>query len=300
MAGFLNLDIAGRVSELETLLRQVLPRNIMWRVVLGRGLEFDGFRDYGFSDDASNIDWKASVRSNRMLVKKYIEERDRKFMFFIDVGENMIFGSTEKLKCEFAAEMSCALAHLILTGGDRVGFVLYNDKVVKSKNPSLGFSVFDVMSYELGESSNYGGISNLRNILDIYLQTLSDDLSLVFLISDFINFDKSYREKLESLSNRFETIAIILRDPLDKKLPSINKEVIIEDPKSGQKLLINPRVSKNIYETNALRQLKFVKSTFKDLGIDFLEISTEDLFAEKIAQFLRERVEGGRFTKNVS
>ena len=111
----LNLDIAGAVSELEMVMKKVLPRNIMWRVIWGRGLEFDGYRDYSVTDDAVNIDWKATVRAGKTLVKKYIEERDLKFMFFIDVSDNMVFGSTEKLKCEYCAELVAALSHLILT-----------------------------------------------------------------------------------------------------------------------------------------------------------------------------------------
>ncbi|MBD3253266.1 DUF58 domain-containing protein [Candidatus Pacearchaeota archaeon] len=290
----LSTDIPGKVSELELLLKKVLPRNVFWKIVLGKGLEFDGYRDYTSSDDASLIDWKASVRSKKTLVRKYVEERDKKFVFFIDVSDNMIFGSTSQLKCEYAAEVSAALAHLILSDGDKVGYALYNKKIVKSKKPEVGNRLFSGMVYELSDPENYGGISDLKKVMDVGLQMLESDTSLVFLVSDFVRFDQSYKKNLELLAGLVETVAIIVRDPLDNTFPDINKEVVIEDPETGERLIINPKVAKRTYEANAQEQLDNVKKVFDDLNIDFIELLTTDSFPEKIANFLRERISGGR------
>lgn len=292
----LNLDIAGAVSELELLMKKVLPRDILWRIVLGRGIEFDGYRDYSFSDDAVNIDWKASVRAGKELVRKYVEERDLKFMFFVDVSDNMVFGSTEKLKCEYTAEMVAALSHLILSSGDRAGFILFNDKAVRVVMPKLGRKQFDILVYELSNPFNYGGKSELNNILEGFIETLDKSISMVFLVSDFVNMDESYMKNLEILSCLFETIAVIVRDPLDKGLPEMNKEIIIGNI-DGESLLINPKVAQRVYERNADEQLGRVKSIFKDYGIDFLELMTDKSFSEGIAEFLKNRIKGGRKVK---
>ena len=106
-----------------------------------------------------------------------------------------------------------------------------------------------------------------------------------------------YLKNLELFSGLFETVAVIVRDPLDKTLPSLNKEIIIEDTESYEKLIINPRVAKNVYERNALQQLNFVKESFNNLGIDFLELSTERSFAEDFAVFLKERIKKERKIK---
>lgn len=293
----LNLDIAGKVSELEMLLKQVLPKNIMYQVLMGKGLEFDGYREYTPNDDASNIDWKASVRGKNLLIRKYVEERDLKFMFLIDVGDNMVFGSTEKLKCEYCAELSAAVSHLILGSGDRFGYALYSDEIVKFGAPSLGIKQFDIFADFLSRASTYGGISDLNKVLEILLQTLDRSISMVFLISDFINIDETYKRKLESLSGLFETVAIIVRDPLDNSLPNLSGEVVIQDPKTGQKLLIDPHVARNAYESNARKQLNSVKDIFNDVGIDFLELSTDRPFAVDFADFLKTRIMGGRSVK---
>jgi len=298
MAGKLNLDIAGSVSELESLLKKVLPKNIFYRLVLGKGVEFDGYRDYTYNEDASNIDWKASVRAQKEIVRKYIEERDLKFMFFIDVGDDMVFGSTEKLKCEYSAELSASLIHLILGTGDRVGYVLFNDDVVRYGEPKLGRTHFDILVNYLSDATVYGGVSNLNKILEEFIQTIDKSISMVFLVSDFVNVNESYRKNFEILSAMFETVAIIIRDPLDVSLPLVNKEIIIEDPETNQRLLINPKLAKNIYEKNSLEQLEFVKNLFRENNIDFLEISTQDSFAEKFTEFAKSRIMGGRKVKS--
>ena len=293
----LNLDIAGAVSELEMLIQKVLPKNIMYRILLGKGLEFDGFREFTQSDDASNIDWKATVRAKETLVRKYIEERDLKFMFIVDVSDNMVFGSTEKLKCEYTAELSAALSHLVLGSGDRIGFVLFNDKIMEIRPPQLGTRQFEIFVDYLSNPLIYGGGSNLNDVLEILIKTLDKDTSMVFIISDFVKFDENQKKNLELFSGLFETVGIIVRDPLDNSLPDVNKEIVIQSPETGEKLLINPKVAKGVYELNAFNQLNSVKEVFKDFNIDFLELSTDKSFSVEFATFLKERIMGGRIVK---
>jgi uncharacterized protein (DUF58 family) len=294
----LNLDIAGAVSELETLLKKVLPKNIMFKLLLGKGLEFDGYRDFNQSDDAVLIDWKASVRQQKPLVRKYIEERDLKFLFLIDVSDNMIFGSTAKLKCEYSAELAAAVSHLIVTTGDRFGFVLYNNQIIKIRPPETGTRAFEIFVHELSTPSNYGGISNLSRVIEPLIKTMPSDIAIIFIISDFVRLDESYKMNLELLSGLYETIAIVVRDPLDMKFPEINKEVVIEDPETREKLLINPKIAKELYERNASEQFDKIKDIFRDLNIDFLELCTDMSFSTEFAAFLEERTKGGRVVKS--
>ncbi len=297
----LNVDIAGKVSELEMLMKKVLPRNIMYQLILGKGLEFDGYRDFSQNDDASLIDWKASVRGRKLLIKKYIEERDLKFIFVVDVSDNMIFGSTEKLKCEYVAELTAALSHLILMTGDRVGYTLFSDKVVKRDVPKIGTKHFDIFVSYLTDPSIYGGRSDLNKVLASLAESVDRSTSMIFLISDFINVNESYKKNFEILAGVFETVAIIVRDPLDKTFPSLNKEIVLENPETGEKLLINPKVAKSVYEKNAAKQLNLVKQMFRNCNIDFLDLTTDKPFSTEIANFLKERIRGGRIvkTKNV-
>ena len=293
----LNLDIAGAVSELEILLKKVLPKNIFYQMILGKGLEFDGYRDYTNSDDAGLIDWKATVRSGKTLMRKYIEERDLRFLFLIDVSDNMVFGSTEKLKCEYSAELGAALSHLILTNGDRFGFALYNDKIVSQRPSELGIRQFEIFSNELSNPFTYSGVSNLNNILDEMIKTIDRQTSMIFIISDFVRVDESYQKNLEILSSLFEVVAVIVRDPLDNHLPEIDKELVIENSETHERLLINPKIAANVYRENSLKQLDLVKEIFHNANIDFVEMSTEKRFAEDFSVFLKERIQGGRVVR---
>jgi uncharacterized protein (DUF58 family) len=294
----LNTDIAGAVSELEVLVKRVLPKNIVYRLVLGRGLEFDGYRAFMQDEDSENIDWKASTRGNKLLARKYIEERDLKFFFIVDVSDNMVFGSTEKLKCEYAAELCSAASHLILETGDSVGFSLINDKIIQFRKSEMGKRQFEIFSSELINPQNYGGVSDLNKVLENLIPTLDRSVSMIFLVSDFTRVDESYKKNLELLGGMFETVALIIRDPLDNNLPDINKEIVLESPVNKQKLVINPHLAKNAYGRNAKQQLEDTKKMFENFGIDILELMTNENSSIKFAEFLSERIEGGRVVKN--
>ena len=121
--------------------------------------------------------------------------------------------------------------------------------------------------------------------------------TMVFIISDFVNLNKTNKVNFDLLSTLFETIAIIVKDPLDKSFPNINKEVVIEDPGTGEKLLINPKVAKDSYELFALEQTNEIKNIFRNAGVDFKEFDTSEHFALNLAEFLKERSKRRVFKK---
>lgn len=292
MAGKLNLDIPGAIAEFESLINKILPRKIFYKLLLrGKGLEFDGYRYFAPDDDADCIDWKASARSNNLLVKQYIEERDMKIMLVVDVSENMVFGSQKKLKCEFSAELAAALAHVTIHSGDQIGFVLFNNKIEKIELPKTGKTQFDIFVSEISDSRVYRNSSNLKFTLDELMNYLNKSISLVIIISDFIKVDEGYKKILREFGSLFETVALIIRDPLDKTLPDIDKEVVIESPDTGEKLIINPGIVKRVYEKHAEKQLNLTKNIFRESGIEFLELSTKESFSFELASFLKRRSE---------
>ncbi|MFA5173926.1 MAG: DUF58 domain-containing protein [Candidatus Pacearchaeota archaeon] len=294
----LNLDIPESVAEFETLIRKVLPKNIMFQIIYGKGLEFDGYRYFLPIDDASNIDWKASVRSGKILIRKYIEERDFKIIFLVDVSENMVFGSTNKLKCEYAAELVSALAHVILGAGDRVGFFLFNNEIIKKRDPGFGNRQFSILAQELSDPINYGGAWDLNKALEEVLGRLGKDTTMVFIVSDFIRLNDSNKMNLKGLASLFETIALIIRDPLDISFPDINKEIVLENPESRDRIVVNPHVIKYAYQIQAIEQLNKTKNIFRDANIDFAEFKTNVPFSLDLANFLKERSQRRVYKKN--
>ena len=295
--GKLNLDIGEKVSELEAVMTRFQIKNILYRLIFrGKGLEFDGYREYTHDDDAGMIDWKATSRSDKTLVKKYIEERDLKIVFVIDVSENMVFGSTDKLKCEYAAELAAALAHLIITSNDKIGFVFYADGIKKEVlNLKTGKKRFNLFIGQLENPSFYGGDSNLKVTLDYLLDTLDESTSAVVLISDFLRLNEDVSKSLKLFAGKFETMAFMVRDPLDRTLPDIKGEVVLEDPKSGEQIIVDPSVARRQYEEYTKRKDKEIKKLLENSRIDFKELSTKQNFSPEVASFLKRRAEEGKF-----
>lgn len=292
----LNVDVAGAITEFEEVMREFEIVRIIYKIIFrGKGLEFDSFRDFSADDDASDIDWKSSVKANKLLVKQYIEERDLKIVFVIDVGDNMLFGSTEKLKCEYITELSTALAHLILKHGDNIGFVLFSDRIVKNVEPGKSRWQFNMMVNDLSNPLIYGGKGELRKTLDFLLGYLDESINSVIIVSDFLRLEKNSSEILNLFASKFETMAIMVKDPLDKTMPEVKEEIVVEDPITKEQLVIDPSVVKKSYEKNALEQEKMVKRLFKGADIDLLDLTTDKPFASHLAEFLKGRIEKRKY-----
>lgn len=286
----INADVASSVAQLQAVMKQFLLRQKLYRILLrGKGLEFEAYRTYAQDDDARAIDWKASKRSNSLLVKQYRDEKNLKIVFIVDVGNNMVFGSQEKLKCEYAAEVVGALAHLIIHTGDRAGVAFFSDEIKGYIKPSGGDKHFHRLIDKLTDATTYGKTSNLRVGFDFAIDYLSRNIDSVVIVSDFINFDRTMIKPLSTVAAKFETVVLMIRDPLDDKMPPVSSEFVVEDPKTGQQLLINPKVAGRAYEKFSAMQKELVKEVSANHNIDFLELNTRDSIIPGLPEFLQGR-----------
>ncbi len=290
----LNVDVARAISDFEDAVKAFQLKEKIYRIIYrGKGLEFDSYQDYTQDQDASNIDWKASLRASKPITKRYKEERDLKIVFIIDVSENMVLGSTKKLKCEYAAEMIAALAHLMIVSNDNVGYALFGNKIKDYVPPKKGLNHLYGFIDRLSDPMTYGGASNISEAYEFALEYLDKSIDAIILVSDFIKMRKDNIKQLYLLSYKCETTAFMIKDPLDKKLPNVNKEIVIEDPATGQQLLVNPKIAGRIYEKYAIEQENLVKNIFLRTNIDLLSLTTDKNFVIPMAEFLRARGEKG-------
>lgn len=290
---YLNVDIEKRIGELQDEMKEFLLKHKLYRILLrGKGLEFESYRDYSADDDAQSIDWKASRRTNKILVRQYRDERNLKIVFVIDVGKNMVFGSAEKLKCEYAAELIAALAHLVIITGDRVGFVLFNEEVKEFIPPKGGMKSFDILIDKITNPEIYDKASNLEKAFDFVYKYINPTIDSVVIVSDFISFDEKSAMGLSLVSKKFETLALMVRDPLDLTLPEYSEEVVIEDPKTGDQLLINPKIARQTYEKFVRKQEEFLRKNCLENNIDLLELITNHPFVHYLSEFLKGRTLG--------
>lgn len=288
----LNVDMPRAISDFEAAVKEFQLKEKIYRIIYrGKGPEFVDYQDYSPDDDATNIDWRASLRAQKPIVKRYKEEREVEIVFVIDVSENMVFGSGGKLKCEYAAEAVAALSHLMITSNDKVGYVLFNGKVKEFVPPKRGMNHFYLFIDKLSDAESYGGGSNIGNALKFILNYLDGRIDAVIFISDFIRMEKSFLEDFFLISNKYESSALMIKDPLDLALPDVDKEIVVEDPASGQQLLINPKKAGKIYERYALEQESMVRDVFRRSNIDLLKLTTDKNFVFPLAMFLKERVD---------
>jgi len=286
----INADVAGSVAQLQAVMKKFLLKQKIYRILLrGKGLEFEAYRTYAPDDDSSTIDWKASKRSNSLLVKQFRDERNLKVVFIVDAGDNMIFGSQKKLKCEYAAELVAAFSHMIISTGDRAGIAFFSDEIKSFIKPGGGDKHFHRMIDILTDSATYGKPSNLRAGIDFAIDYLNKNIDSVVLVSDFINFDRTMVKPLATLAAKFETVALMVRDPLDDSMPKISSEFILEDPTTGQQLLVNPKVASESYEKLAIKQKRLIKEVCASNNIDLLELSTNESLIPGLPEFLKGR-----------
>jgi len=287
----LNVDIVPSIKKLQVVTKGLVRAKGFGSyksVFRGKGLEFLEYRPYDRNDDASMIDWKASMRSNQLLIRQYEEERDVNVFFLVDCSSTMVFGSTEKLKNEYAVELIGSLAFSIIDAGDSVGLVMFNDKIVKDVYPGKGRGHFHALIRALTNPDNYGGGYNFNTAADFILNYLKQT-TIIIIISDFVGLSENALDHLRFVTSKFDTIGIMVRDPRDRELPEGVGQVVIEDPYSKQSLLIEPGLIKEVYEEEIEKQEKWVKDLFLRNRSDFLLLTTDKSFVKPVLNLFRER-----------
>lgn len=283
------------ISEFESAMNKFPVKKILYkRIFRGKGLEFDSYRVFEPDDDATLIDWKASLRTNDILAKKYIEERDLNIYFLVDISNSMLFGSSKKLKAEFVAEFVASLAHLIIGSGDKIGLVMFNNDIVKILRPSNSKNQFAIFTKFLADPNLYGGKFNLNGAIDYMLKTVKSSYTIFIVVSDFIRTRKDNERSLRLISSRFETLAVMVRDPLDENLPKTKYQFSVQDPYSGRQMILDPEIAAKRYHENAIKQKEIIKKMLKQSGIDLLELTTDKSFFIPVSSFLKRRAHGDR------
>jgi len=289
----LNINAAPMIKKLEVMVRTRMRSGLLGAYVSVfkgvSGLEFDGYRAYTQDDDASLIDWKASVRSRQTLVKEFVETKELEVFFLIDVSGSMVFGSTQKLKNEYAAELALSLAYVILINGDKVGYALFNDNIVTHKRPAKGTVQFTRLNTELNNASNYGGGYNIERALHFVDSYIQKKGIMLIIISDFIGPKNNWLKQLKLTAQKFDVVAINIRDPRDRELPKDIGQVLVQDPYSKEKLVIDSALISNFYEHYVKKEEKELENLFTKLNIDSLTIPTNKEFIDPIVNLFSKR-----------
>lgn len=258
-------------------------------VFKGQGIEFADVREYVPGDDVRTIDWNVTARSQHPFVKKFVEERELTVVFLVDVSGSQFFGTSDRFKSEIAAEITALLAFSAVRNKDKVGLLILTDQVEKYVPVKKGRThVLRVVREILYFQPKHKGTC-LQVGLDFMSHVLTRT-AVIFLISDFL--DVGYEKALRVMAQRHDLIAIHLRDPRERKLPSIGL-VEMEDAETGHRILADTSDEgfRRKFEAWAAKQEENVDHLFKSLGVDRVAIDISQPYKEPLMRFfqLRER-----------
>ena len=204
-------------------------------VFKGQGMEFQEVREYVPGDDIRAIDWNVTARTGSPHVKKFTEERELTVMLLVDVSASNRFGSTAQLKRDLAAEVAAVLAFSAIANHDRVGLILFSDRVEKHVPPAKGAThVLRVVS-EILNAKPSSPKTDLEPALR-YLNQVVRRRSVAFLISDFIA--PSCEHLLRVTARRHDLVSLVIGDKRESALPAVGL-VDFEDAETGQRVVVD-------------------------------------------------------------
>ena len=256
-------------------------------VFKGRGIEFDEVREYQAGDEIRSIDWNVTARMGRPFIKKYVEERQLTVMILLDASGSSYFGTAKRLKSELAAEISATLAFAAVKNNDRVGLIIFTDRIEKFIPPRKGMQhVLRVIREALyfkpkGKKTDISGA--LR-----YLDGVTTRRAVTFIISDF--FAKNFEKPLSIANKRHDVVGITITDPREMELPSAGL-VELADAEEGAFFMVdttNPDV-RNAYSARAAKLMAERSHLFGSIAMDHIDIRTDKPYIEELIKFFKMR-----------
>lgn len=285
-------ELVPKIRKLDVYARQQALSEVIegnWTTTFkGHGMEFSGYRTYQYGDDASLIDWKASLRSKSLLIKEYEQEKSVNVYFMFDVSNSMLFSSTKKLKVEYGAELVSSLAYAILKSGDTVGLSMFTNKLVTKLPLNVGRKMHYLLVRDLKNLNNYGGDFNFEKSMNLLFSFLKNK-AVIVIISDFIGLGEKWYKYLRIASQKYEVIGIMIRDRRDKELPPDLGQYLVEDPYTGETLYIDAKKYSEVYKKYVEEEEAEIEKHFKATKSSLLKLTTEGDFYLEVMKFFKRR-----------
>ena len=256
-------------------------------VFKGQGMEFAEVREYTPGDDVRGIDWNVTARLNSPFVKIFEEERELTVMLMVDMSGSLLFGSVDKTKQQIAAELTAILAFSAMKNNDKVGLILFTDRIEKFVPPRKGRShglriIREILSFEPA-----GNKTDIRSALEYFNHTIKKK-SIAFLISDFI--DEGYEKIMNVVGKKHDLIGVVLNDPRESEMPRSGL-IKFKDAETGNIRVIdtsNKAIQQWFSETLQSREVER-KSTFIKSRLDAIEIKTSESYVKPLVNFFKMR-----------
>ncbi|OYZ15034.1 MAG: DUF58 domain-containing protein [Bdellovibrio sp. 28-41-41] len=253
----------------------------------GQGMTFSDFREYVPGDDVRSISWPLTARTGKTYVKTYEEERELSVILAVDISASTDFGSGKYVKGEVIVYLSALLAYATEQNKDKVGLILFSDRVEHFVPPKKGRGHLQRLLRDLLYFKPVSRKTNLSSTA-AFLQGFLKKRATVFFMSDF--FDQNYEQSLRLLAKKHEVIACVVNDPVEENFPDLGL-IEFEDAETGERMLLDTtsvftkeRVKRNFYFQNEARDKMLKKSQ-----VDKIVISTQGDFVQPLIAYFRRK-----------
>lgn len=290
--------IMSRMRQLEIRTRRLVNDTLVGEyhsVFKGRGMDFDDVREYIAGDEVRTIDWNVTARAGRPFVKKFTEERELNILLVVDISASGNFGSGAQSKRDLAAEVASLLAFSAIRNSDKVGLLLYTDRVEQFLPPKKGRRhVLRVVREILYHVPQGRGTDSVK-ALDVASHLLHRR-AIVFMISDFqspgdrARVGVDLRRAMRQTNRRHDLVAVHIEDPREKVLPNLGL-LALQDSETGEVIELDtadPAI-RSRFNREATERVQRLVSDFRAEGVDTLELDTNAPYLPALQRFFKSR-----------
>lgn len=255
----------------------------------GQGIEFAEVREYTPGDDVRAIDWNVTARTGVPFIKKYNETRELTLVIACDVSASQRFGSVDKLKQETAAELAALFAFSAMRNNDKVGLLLFSDKIELFVPPKKGKKHILRLIRELVAFEPQGRGTDMALALKTLVQVLRRQGILV-LISDYLSPLEQFEKPLKLAAKKFDLIPVVVTDKLERGLPACAACITVVDPETGQEgtLALTAAMNERLQE-DARQRAENLTKLFNPLKVEPITVDTAQPAADPVIAFFRRR-----------
>jgi uncharacterized protein (DUF58 family) len=283
-------DLIKRIREIQIYTSRAVNASFAGQyesVFKGRGMQFDEVREYMPGDDIRAIDWNVTARTGRPFIKRFVEEREMTVLFAVDLSASGEFGTVSKMKNELAAEFCAVLAFAAAKNNDKVGLLIFTDRIELFIPPKKGSRhilrlIRELLAFKMPKRK-----TDIPLALD-YVARVLRKRATVFLVSDFIETD--FKKPLGLLNKRHDVVAVPVRDRVEIAMPSVGL-IEVQDAETGQIMLVDTssRRFRDQYGGHSSSRFNELKSAFRSSNVDFISVTTDKPYMNDLIQFFHMR-----------
>jgi uncharacterized protein (DUF58 family) len=288
----ITADLMKKIRHIEIHTRRMVNDSFAGEyqsVFKGLGMEFDEVRPYTPGDDVRSIDWNVTARTGTPYIKRYVEERELTVMLVVDASASGDFGSVGQFKRELAAELAAVLSFAATTNNDKVGLLIFTDRVELLVPPRKGRRHVLRLVRELLAFRPQGRGTDIKLALDTVNRILKR-ASIVFLVSDFLANPDTYRKELTIANRRHDVVAVDLQDPLEREVAGVGL-LLLQDAETGRLSWVDSGSHRwqLAYAQRRTRREADKLQMFSKAGVDRILVETGSDYVTALTQFFRKR-----------